>query len=61
MNCQRALAVDEVYAQTLKDRYSIYGDVWQNEEEDDIEEVLLEAGNGGFFDVYVHCHFQAFT
>lgn len=45
LKCNRADKVNPVLAQNSKDRYSRYGDVWQNEEFDDIETVLLEAGN----------------
>jgi len=41
-----ACEVDATILQTLKDRHSIYSDIWQNEEVDDIESVLVAAGNG---------------
>ncbi|KAL7466691.1 hypothetical protein ACHAXS_006989 [Conticribra weissflogii] len=42
---KRAETVNEKDLSTLLDRRSIYGDVCQNEEEKDMEEILLEAGN----------------
>ncbi len=42
---KRAETVNEKVLSTLLDRRSIYGDICQNEEEKDMEEILLEAGN----------------
>ena len=41
----RADKVDKNLLETMMDRRSIYGDVCQNEEEEDMEEILLAAGN----------------
>ena len=44
LECEAVDEVNVAVLQTLKDRWSVYGDVWQNEEEDDIEHVLKAAG-----------------
>ena len=48
--------IDESILQTLKDRHSIYGDIWQNEEESDIEDILRAAGNGEKYRTYTNVH-----
>jgi hypothetical protein len=45
LNCTPAEKVDPALLQTIIDRHSIYGDVCQNEEVEDFEEILLAAGN----------------
>ena len=45
INCTRAEKVDETLLATMMDRRSIYGDVCQNEEEVDMEEIILASGN----------------
>lgn len=45
LKCSRAEKVDEQLLQTMMDRRSIYGDVCQNEEEVDMEELILASGN----------------
>ena len=44
LECEAVDEVNVAVLQTLKDRWSVYGNVWQNEEEDDIERVLKAAG-----------------
>jgi lactoylglutathione lyase len=45
LNCTPAENVDPALLQIIIDRHSIYGDVCQNEEKEDFEEILLAAGN----------------
>lgn len=49
LHCKRADEADQAMLQTLKDHYSFYGDVRQNEEEEDIEEILIEAASNSFY------------
>ena len=44
LGCKMAKDVDQDVLQTLKDRWNIYADIWQNEEEHNIEHVLKSAG-----------------
>ena len=46
LGCTPAEDVDPKLLQTMTDRWSIYGDVWQSEELDDIQGILVAAGNG---------------
>lgn len=45
LKCSRAEKVDEKLLETMMDRRSIYGDVCQNEEEVDMEDIVLASGN----------------
>ena len=56
LGCKHTTGIDESILQTLKDRHSIYGDIWQNEEESDIEDILRAAGNGEKYRTYTNVH-----
>mmetsp|Transcript_7977 Transcript_7977/g.11515 ORF Transcript_7977/g.11515 Transcript_7977/m.11515 type:complete len:577 (-) Transcript_7977:235-1965(-) len=45
LDCDPALEVDQTIFKNLVNRRSIYGDVCQNEEEEDIKAILLATGN----------------
>jgi lactoylglutathione lyase len=45
LKCTPAENVDPALLQVMIDRHSIYGDICQNEEKEDFEEILLASGN----------------
>jgi len=50
LGCKHTTGLDESIL------HSIYGDIWQNEEESDIEDILRSAGNGETYRTYTNVH-----